>query len=107
MRGVPTGLVLAGVLAALLAPALAADPAPSPYAGDEASRLKALSDPELADLRRGRGMGHARAAALNGSPGPRPGLALAGARGLAPAPAGAVQRLFPAPHRTARLWGKR
>src|SRR3546814_2442449 len=99
MRCVPTVLFLAGVLAALLAPALAADPGPSPYAGDEARRIKALSDQEIADLRRGRGMGYARAAELNGYPGPRHVLDMAGALGLAPDQAAAAETLFRAMRR--------
>jgi Spy/CpxP family protein refolding chaperone len=41
-----------------------------PYAGQEKRAVKALSETELADLLAGRGMGLAKAAELNGYPGP-------------------------------------
>jgi Spy/CpxP family protein refolding chaperone len=49
----------------------------SPYAGQEARDIKALSPEEIADLNAGRGMGLALAAELNGYPGPRHVLDLA------------------------------
>ena len=49
----------------------------SPYAGEEARDIKALSPEEIADLNAGRGMGLALAAELNGYPGPRHVLDLA------------------------------
>ncbi len=51
-------------------PAAAADPRPSPYAGHETRSIKSLSEEDLAELRRGGGWGLARAAELNGMPGP-------------------------------------
>ena len=54
---------------ALLAGAAVAQ-APSPYAGQESRDIKALSPQEIADLTAGRGMGLAKAAELNGYPGP-------------------------------------
>ena len=51
-------------------PAAAADPRPSPYAGQETRSIKSLSEEDLAELRRGGGWGLARAAELNGMPGP-------------------------------------
>lgn len=69
---------------ALLALILAATPVAadnahqhSPYAGEEARDIKALSAEEIADLTAGRGMGLALAAELNGYPGPRHVLDLA------------------------------
>jgi Spy/CpxP family protein refolding chaperone len=69
---------------ALIALVLAATPAAadnahqhSPYAGNEARDIKALSPEEIADLNAGRGMGLALAAELNGYPGPRHVLDLA------------------------------
>ena len=53
--------------------------APSPYAGMEQRRIKALSEQQIADLRAGRGMGLALAAELNGYPGPMHVLELADA----------------------------
>ena len=51
-------------------PATAADNHPSPYAGQETRLIKSLSAEDLAELRRGGGWGLARAAELNGMPGP-------------------------------------
>jgi hypothetical protein len=54
----------------------------SPYAGQQASGIAALSQQELDDLRNGAGMGLARAAELNHYPGPRHVLAMAAELGL-------------------------
>ena len=51
---------------------------PQPYAGMETRPIKALSEQQIADLRTGRGMSLALAAELNGYPGPRHVLELAG-----------------------------
>jgi hypothetical protein len=58
-------------------PVLAADPVKSGYAGPESRSIKALSEEDIAALRKGEGMGMAKAAELNGYPGPRHVLALA------------------------------
>ena len=42
----------------------------SPYAGQEVRRIKSLSAERVADLLAGRGAGYAKAAELNGVPGP-------------------------------------
>jgi len=66
------------VAAALLpVPMLAADMPANPYAGQEARTIKALSDEDIAALRKGEGMGMAKAAELNGYPGPVHVLSLA------------------------------
>jgi hypothetical protein len=52
---------------------------PSPYAGMEQRRVKALSDQQIADLNAGHGMSLALAAELNGYPGPLHVLELADA----------------------------
>jgi hypothetical protein len=44
--------------------------APSPYAGQESRAIKGLSQDDVAELRRGGGWGLAKAAELNGMPGP-------------------------------------
>lgn len=54
----------------------------SPHAGQESRRIKALSEAEVADLLAGRGAGFAKAAELNGVPGPAHVLEMAGAIGL-------------------------
>jgi hypothetical protein len=67
--------LLLPLVACLLAmPVLAAD---MPYAGQQARTIKALSDDDIAALRKGEGMGMAKAAELNGYPGPVHVLALA------------------------------
>lgn len=43
----------------------------SPYRGQLNTEIRGLSNEEISDLRQGRGMGRARAAELNGYPGPR------------------------------------
>ncbi len=54
----------------------------SPYAGQQARAIKALSADETADLLAGRGAGFAKAAELNGMPGPAHVLEMAGEIGL-------------------------
>jgi Spy/CpxP family protein refolding chaperone len=62
----------------LLAPAAeAADPATSPYRGEQARAIKALAPSEVQDYLAGAGMGLAKAAELNRYPGPRHVLELA------------------------------
>jgi Spy/CpxP family protein refolding chaperone len=63
-------------LACALAP-LAHAASPSPYAGQQSREIKALSSAEQADLLAGKGMGLAKAAELNGYPGPAHVLELA------------------------------
>lgn len=64
-------LILSVALVALTGPAAAAEPAHrSPYAGQEAREVKSLSPKDIDDLRNGRGWGLAKAAELNGMPGP-------------------------------------
>ena len=66
---------LLGVCAALCACAQAPS---SPYAGQQSRDIKALSADEVEALLAGKGMGYARAAELNGFPGPAHVLELAG-----------------------------
>jgi len=72
--------LLLSLAACLLAVPLAA--ADMPYAGQQARPLKALSDDDIAALRNGEGMGMAKAAELNGYPGPAHVLTLAAQLGL-------------------------
>lgn len=58
-------------------PALAQQHPPAPYAGQQNRDIKALSPEEIRDLTEGRGMGLAKAAELNGYPGPLHVLELA------------------------------
>ncbi|MGI9504183.1 MAG: Spy/CpxP family protein refolding chaperone [Geminicoccaceae bacterium] len=68
------------VLAALMAPPALADKAP--YAGEDARTIKALSPERIEGLRTGAGLGYAKAAELNGWPGPLHALELADALSL-------------------------
>lgn len=52
-------------------PAAAGQPLTSPYRTQIVSEIRGMSSTEIDDLREGRGMGLARAAELNGYPGPR------------------------------------
>ena len=54
----------------LAMPGKAADTAQSPYAGEASRAVKSLSAQDIAELERGGGWGLARAAELNGMPGP-------------------------------------
>jgi LTXXQ motif family protein len=67
--------VLAITALILASPALADNP--MPYAGQQTRQIKALSDDDIVALRNGEGMGMAKAAELNGYPGPKHVLDLA------------------------------
>lgn len=58
--------------------------AASPYAGEEAHAIKALDPARIAGLRAGAGLGYAKAAELNGYPGPAHLLELADRIPLSP-----------------------
>jgi Spy/CpxP family protein refolding chaperone len=75
----PCTLLLALAACTLAVPVLAAD---MPYAGQQGREIKALSDEDIAALRKGEGMGMAKAAELNGYPGPAHVLTLAAQLGL-------------------------
>jgi len=66
----------------------------SPYAGQQARTLKALSDSEISAYRSGGGMGLAKPAELNGYPGPRHVLDLKREIGLTDNQVRAIQHLF-------------
>ena len=78
---VRSAFVAALSLPLLATPALA-DTAPSPYAGEQTRAVKSLSIQDIDDLRNGRGWGLAKAAELNGVPGPSHLLELADEIGL-------------------------
>jgi Spy/CpxP family protein refolding chaperone len=59
------------LIALLFVSALGGQAATSPYAGEQARAIKALSADEISGYLAGRGMGLARPAELNGYPGPR------------------------------------
>ena len=80
--------------AAVALPFAAASAQHSPYAGEHARGIKALSGREVDDLLAGRGMGMARAAELNGYPGPVHVLELRDRLGLTPEQEAAVRASF-------------
>ncbi|MBD0273964.1 MAG: Spy/CpxP family protein refolding chaperone [Acetobacteraceae bacterium] len=84
----------AALLAAMALPLAAASAPHSPYAGEKARDIMALSARDVADLLAGRGMGMARAAELNGHPGPMHVLELRDRLGLAPEQEAAVRASF-------------
>ena len=79
----------------------------SPYREQLASEIRGLTTKEIEDLREGLGMGLARAAELNGYPGPRHILdaAKTGEFHLSPEQLGAAQHLFEAMSAEARHLG--
>ena len=97
-------LVAAALLIVLAAKDAVAQGA-SPYAGEQARAVKALSAEETRDLLEGRGMGLAKAAELNRHPGPMHVLELAGPLGLSDADTAAVRRVFEAMRIEARALG--
>src|SRR6516164_9392349 len=84
-------LLLAAAACMFALPVLAAD---MPYAGQQTRAIKALSDDDVAALRKGEGMGMAKAAELNGYPGPVHVLALAAQLGLTEDQRRDVQAIF-------------
>jgi Spy/CpxP family protein refolding chaperone len=95
------------LIASLVLGGCAAQPGgSSPYAGQEARDIKALSAEERDSLLSGKGMGLAKAAELNGYPGPAHVLALAGELGLTEAQRRDTQALFAAMESRAIAVGK-
>ena len=68
--------------------------APSPYAGQESRAIKGLSQDDIAELRRGGGWGLARAAELNGMPGPLHLLELKREIALSAGQVSAIEAIF-------------
>jgi len=66
----------------------------SPYAGKSSASVPSLTEQEVSDLLAGRGLGMARAAELNGYPGPRHVLDLQTALGLDGSAVDRAQQLF-------------
>jgi Spy/CpxP family protein refolding chaperone len=94
---------------ALAFAAAAVEPAPSghvhPYAGQEARAVKALSDDEIQGYLAGAGMGFAKAAELNGYPGPMHSLENAAALSLTTAQREALEALMLSHKQEARQLG--
>jgi hypothetical protein len=79
---------------ALGLPSVAAEIPVSAYTGQQARQIKALSDEDVAALRKGEGIGMAKAAELNGYPGPAHVLRLATQLGLTPDQVQQVTAIF-------------
>jgi Spy/CpxP family protein refolding chaperone len=77
----------------ITAPVLAEAP-PAPYPGQQTRAIKALSDEDIAALLKGEGMGFAKAAELNGYPGPRHVLDLGAQLKLTPDQRQRAQAIF-------------
>jgi Spy/CpxP family protein refolding chaperone len=99
-------IILATLTASsLVLPALAADTPASPYAGQQARSIKALSDGDSAALRKGEGMGMAKAAELNGYPGPAHVLMLVKELGLTDDQVQKVQAIYARMNASAKSLG--
>jgi Spy/CpxP family protein refolding chaperone len=85
-----------GAACAAAAVVIAQAAAPSPYTGEQSRPIKALSADETAALLAGKGMGFAKAAELNGYPGPAHVLELASELQLSDAQKARTQTLFAA-----------
>jgi Spy/CpxP family protein refolding chaperone len=83
----------------------AAQAASSPYAGEEHRSIKALSSEDIDGLLAGNGMGYAKAAELNGYPGPLHVLQLAGELQLTPEQAAATKAIEAAMRAEAKSLG--
>ena len=79
---------------------------PSPYAGEQARPIKALSERDVAGLLAGSGAGHAKAAELNGYPGPAHVIELRDRLALSGEQLQASQALMAAHQARARALGR-
>lgn len=105
-----TVLILASLFA--INPALAAENHrdhvhASPYAGEETREIKALSREDVDELLRGGGWGLAKAAELNGMPGPSHVLDMAFELGLSAEQVERTRRIRDAMRREAKTIGER
>ena len=93
------------VAAAAIAPFVCS--AASPYSGEQSRSIKSLSKQDVADYIDGKGMGFAKAAELNGYPGPAHVLELADKLALTPAQKARTEELFGRMQMRARELGVR
>ena len=98
--------VLTCVLACTQFPASGLTAPPSPYIGQEARDIKSLSPEEIDAYVAGKGMGLAKAAELNGYPGPSHVLELASQLRLTPEQKSATDALFAAMQKEASELGR-
>lgn len=81
--------------------------AASPYAGEQSRSIKSLSQQDVEDYLDGKGMGYAKAAELNGYPGPAHVLELADKLALTPAQRTRTEEIFGRMQTRARELGAR
>lgn len=98
--------LITAIALTLSLPAFAQAASPSPYAGEQSRQIKALSAAEQADLLAGKGMGFARAAELNGYPGPAHVLELASRLELSAEQLAGTQAIFTSMQRQAMALGR-
>jgi hypothetical protein len=98
-------IILALAACTLAMPVFAADTPAMPYAGQQARPIKALSDEDIAALRKGEGMGMAKAAELNGYPGPAHVLTLVKDLGLTESQLQQVTAIYDRMNAAAKLLG--
>lgn len=98
---------LIGVVGLSLLSGLVSANPPSPYAGQETRDIKALSAQEVQDTLAGKGMGLAKAAELNGYPGPMHVLELAESLNLSAEQKARTQELFASMKKNAVDLGRR
>ena len=101
MRKAIAAVALAGAVSFAQAAAT-----PSPYTGHESRDIKSLSTEDVDALLAGKGMGFAKAAELNGYPGPAHVLELASEFGLTDEQRARTQALFASMQSKAKLLGE-
>jgi len=94
------------LVCAVLGGVTAAQTPPQPYAGQENRTIKALSAQEIDEYLAGNGMGLAKAAELNGYPGPKHVLELSAQLELTPAQRAATESVFNSMQLEARSIGR-
>ncbi len=85
--------------------AVAGAATPSPYVGQQSREIRSLSRSDVADLLAGKGMGYAKAAELNGYPGPAHVLEMGTELGLSPEQRAQTLALFKRMERSAKHLG--
>lgn len=101
-----TRFIHAAIAAAVFAVGASAFAQASPYAGEQQRDIKALDARDVTALRQGQGMGYAKAAELNGYPGPMHALELAEPLQLTDEQRTATRRLMDAHKARARELGE-
>lgn len=102
----PSKFIAAPLIVLWLAGPAASQTPASPYAGEQARSIKALSDSDVTGLLEGQGAGFAKAAELNGYPGPMHTLELKEPLALRPDQVAASAALLAAHKHKAREIGR-